>query len=199
MTSVSLDEARAAAILGWMADHLRRFPKEFEATKIVSLNRVGSRVNTRAIRLLTERYAAKRAEIVRKIKVTKASSAQPFFHIRGEGRPIHLGRWPQKSVKIFSLGRRRRLSGLRVNILKGSGFNLVPGGFGGVSSKNNQDLVFKRETEKRLPIKALYGPSIIGRLTKDENLEPLLELGRTSLTVELQRQAQFRLRKLGLL
>lgn len=47
--SLQLDDPRAAEILGWMADHLRRFPKEYEAAKIVTLNRIGTKLNKEAI------------------------------------------------------------------------------------------------------------------------------------------------------
>lgn len=193
MANVMLDDARAAQILGWMADHLRRFPKEYEAAKIVTLNRVGTKVKTAAIKILTSRYAAKRADIARKITASKASTARPFAAVRGQGRPLHLGLWPRKTVKLFSLRNRQKLQGVKVQILKGSGFKPVQGAFGAGA------LVFRRKGENRYPIEALYGPSMIGHLTHDENLEPLLELGRTALETELTRQAQFRLGRIGIL
>ena len=199
MTSLPLDDPRAARILGWMADHLRRFPEEYEKAKIVTLDRVGSKLNQEAIRTLAKRYTAKRADISRKIKVTKASSAKPFVMVRGEGRPIHMGLWPQKTVKLYSLKSGRALKGVRVRELKESGFEFVQGGFVGVSSKNRHTLVFKRKGKSRYPIEALHGPSMIGHLTHEENQEPLMTMAQSNLELELQRQAQFRLKRLGIL
>lgn len=119
--------------------------------------------------------------------------------IRGEGRPLHLGLWPQKVVKLYSLNSRQKLQGIRVQILKGSGMKLVQGGFRGGNPFNDQALVYRRKGKKRYPIEALRGPSMIGYFTHDENLEPLMEMGRTSLETELIRQAQFRLGRVGIL
>jgi hypothetical protein len=202
MTTLPLDDPRAAQILGWMADHLRRFPKEYEAAKIVALNRVGASLNKRALKILTDRYAAKRADIARKVTVTKANSGAPFVMIRGEGRPLHLASWPRKTFKLYAINSRRLIKGLRVNILKGSGYKFLEGGFGGFSKRHKKKKVFllyRREGQSRMPIKVLYGPSMIGHLTHPENQEPLMELARNNLETELRRQAQFRLGRLGIL
>ncbi len=198
MASVNLDDPRAAAILGWMADHLRRFPNEFEAAKIVTLNRIGVTLNKEAIRILTSRYAAKRADIARKIAVTKASSGNPFVLIRGEGRPIHLGLWPGRKRAVRKDGRTYWGWGAKI-LNSGGGRKIVKGGFGQISGLNQEFVILKRRGRQRTPTHGLYGPSMIGHLTKDERLEPLIIMGRNSLETELIRQAQFRLGRLGVL
>lgn len=192
---VPLDDARASLLLGQLADRLRAFPGELQKSQIASLNRVGATLNKEALKVLTARYTAKRADIQRKMRLDKASGGRLMVSLRGEGRPIHLGLWPN-SQAVVRKGK-HKYRGARVKILKASGRKLVKGGFGGVSSKNQHSLIFKREGKARYPVKGLYGPSMIGWLTRSEHQEPLMTLARTRLELELRRDAAYRLSKLG--
>ena len=196
--SVPLDDVRAARLLGRMARYLALFPREFEANKVSALNRTGTGVRTEAVKMLTQRYAAKQGDVKRKFTLTKASGGRPYVIVRGEGRPLHLGLWPQRPARVYSTSR-RRLKGVKVKILKGSGFTLVKGGFGGMSSKNNAYLVYEREGRQRLPVRVLYGPSMIGHLTRPGNVEFLQQYAEARLTREIRQGAEFRLRILSAL
>jgi hypothetical protein len=200
MVAVPLDSPRAAALLGRLAEALYKYPGELEKVMVMALNKVGANMRAEAVRMLAERYTAKVSDIRRKLGVTKASRKSPVVLLRGEGRPIHLGRWPGGPAVLNKTGRYLGV-GAEVEILKGSGRRFVKGGFRGMSSKNWHLLVFKREGKPRYPVKALYGPSMIGYLSNPRHRAgDLLEnMARTRLELELQRAAQYRLKELGAL
>ena len=195
MVTVPLDDPRAAALLGRLARELRRFPGEFEKARVRVLNRTGAHMRTQATRILAERYAAKVGELRRKFSVTRASSGAPFVLLRGEGQPLHLGLWPGGTAVVRQEG--RRYLGARVQILKGGGRKLVQGGFRAVSGRNQAGLIFKRKGQARYPLKTLYGPSLIGYLTNPRQSDLVENMARNYLELEIQREAQYRLSKLG--
>jgi len=196
MVTVPLDDARAAALLGRLARELRRFPGELAKIHVNALNSVGRKVRNKAISELTKRYAAKPDDIKSKVALFRASPGKPLFMVRGVGRPIHLYKWPKQMLMLDGQdGRMHR--GVNTQILKGGGYKVVKGGFVARSSRNKERMIFSRKGGKRYPIKGLYGPSMIGYFTNDENLEMLTALARNSLEPALQRTAIRRLNKLA--
>lgn len=204
MVYVPLDSAAAVSLLGRFGQALDRFPGELEKTLIGALNRTGTAVRTGAVKILADRYTAQRADIMRKIRVEKASGRQLGVMILGRGRPIHLGRWNSQTKTVNDSsgvlgGGKRKYRFATVQILQGGMRKVVKDGFLGVSSKNRHTLLFKRMGAGRYPIKGLYGPSMIGHLTESERLDELQLLAKMRLEKALKREAESRLQKLGML
>jgi hypothetical protein len=78
-------------------------------------------------------------------------------------------------------------------VLRENAPKLIQGGFLG------KGLIFKRVGEERLPIRALYGPTLVGYFANEENLEPIKEGIAANMDEAMEKAATKELKKLGMI
>jgi hypothetical protein len=126
-----------------------------------ALNKVGAKARTEVVRGITSEFNIKREDVAKRMRLTKAGRKlqewivvlDPFASKR-RGRSLNLIRFLEKKVTLAE-GRRRKKSGtedqLRFQVKRVGGKKIIAGAFIG----NKGRTVFIRETNDRLPIKAL--------------------------------------------
>jgi hypothetical protein len=126
-----------------------------------ALNKVAKKASTEMVRGITQEFNIKRADVSKRIRIIRAgrkldqwaAAIDPFKSSR-RGRSLNLIRFLEKKVSLAE-GKRRKKTGnqnqLRFQIKKVGGKKIITGAFIG----NKGRTVFIRETDDRLPIKAL--------------------------------------------
>lgn len=132
-------------------------------TKVIpaALNKVAAKAKTEMTRAITSEFNIRADEVRARLRVIKAKRMvkdwfavlDPFASTR-RGRSLNLIRFLEKKVTLAE-GRRRKKAGtedqLRFQVKRVGGKKIIAGAFIG----NNGRTVFIRETDARLPIKAL--------------------------------------------
>ncbi|MDR1110591.1 MAG: phage tail protein, partial [Deltaproteobacteria bacterium] len=193
---VRLDEPRAALLLGRLAHLLDAFPGELAKAVTASINAVAGRTRNRAIKILAARYAAEPGSFRDKIGVARARGDGGAATVYGHGRGISLSKWPNRPVPVVKDSGRVYM-GVAVQVLRAGGHKTVKGGFL-ARGRNGGSLIYRRKGGPRLPVEALYGPSIVGWFKDPENLKELSDFAGEQLGPVVRAVAMRRLRKLGL-
>jgi hypothetical protein len=192
--------------LGRLAHLLDAFPGQLNKTLVVTLNAVGTKTKSRAVKTLAARYAIKPVEFRHKILMDKAHANDMRVRVRGAGRPILLNKFDHKTVKVDT-DRGPRV-GVKARVLKSSGLTMLTGGASGAFigvAKNNEtgeklshSVMYERLGKRHNPLTALYGPSLIKWFENPENIGPLEEFAAGQIQNTLTAIATHHLKKLGL-
>lgn len=129
----------------------KNVPKAFSA----ALNRTAAGVKTEAARMVRQRYYVKHGDVLKTIKVSKASASKLELLLVSRGPSIPLIRFrttpgspPTRQPKV-----------LKAAVKKNGSKKPIPGAF--VAKMGSGHIgVFRRAGKKRLPVDELYGPAI---------------------------------------
>lgn len=130
-----------------------------------SLNRTVTNVTSNISKETRVKYHVKTADIKETIQVTKASKSSLAAEVRSKGKPIPLDHFKVSPKTVNP----KRKSQLKIAVKK-NGVKQVLGAF--VANLSGVK-VFKRESDKRLPIARLFGPSIPQMIGNDDSVEKI--------------------------
>lgn len=125
--------------------------KKAERAKVIALNRAGRSALSQTVRFIREKYNIKASDLKDQIKIIPANKTKDVFVIKASHKAIGL-------IKFGSA--RQTKKGVAVSVSKGNR-KTINSAFITEVGKGYHRGVFKRETKKRLPIKELYGPSVM--------------------------------------
>jgi hypothetical protein len=186
--TILFSEEQALKAMGDLAERLEAFPGSFKKAIKKGLRFTGKDVKKLAVNRLAERYRAKKGDIGRKIEVQAINSGYGV-RIWGVGRNLLISAFtatPKMVKDKYGITHK----GAKVAVLKATKPKLLKGAFFG------KDMVFTRQTSRAYPIKAVYGPSIVGFFSDKKELEDLTEKGFENLLKNMRRGADRELRRL---
>lgn len=155
-----------------------------------AVNRVSTTIIAAQSRAVVDRVNLKVSRVKEAVKLSvKATPAQPRIVIEVKRRAVGLiefeGRW--RGVKS---------PGASAVVLRGSGRHTFGGTFIATGRGGNRQ-IFERKGKARLPLKALYGPSVFSQFKREDIQEVGRKTWEQRLPIELQRELAFALKKLG--
>ncbi|MEO6687877.1 MAG: phage tail protein, partial [Dokdonella sp.] len=146
-----------------------------------AVNRVSTSIITAQSRAIVERLSLKVSRVKEAVRIAvKATPASPRVVLEIKRRPVGLieyaGRW--RGVKS---------PGATAIVLKGGTRSTLTGTFI-AAGKNGNRQIFERKGKGRLPIKALYGPSVFSQFKRDDIKAVGDKTWQERLPIELQRE-----------
>ncbi len=141
---------------------------------LVSSQRAAKAEFTRATRLV---YNVKVASFQANLNVTEKDEARLSYKVIGSN----------KGITVASFGARQTKRGLTFQTRKDGGKKLIKSGFF-PSSGNKSAVPFKRDGEKRLPISAVYGPSVADMINSQLVQRPALDKTKERLNAEIEKR-----------
>jgi len=154
---------------GIMADEFKKLNKIFNRVKLSAFNKAGRSAVSRVTRFVREGYEIKKKWIDERLHETKAKSLQdPRYKIEISNKALPLILFKPRQIGKLKKGVRRRKSrqaGVKVKIKKNQP-QLIAGAF--IAEMKYGENVFKRETEERGSVFALYSAPQVGQLFSSE-------------------------------
>jgi hypothetical protein len=174
---IRLDDREALRLLGRLAEKLRRHGK-FEEAISMGLNEAISTCTTEAIKAIREEFAVSRTEVRNTLRVWKASRQKLRAELVGRGR---------MSVELIHYDAAKTRKGVSVKVLKSSKRSIIPaGGEMGILETQKRKRprtwiakghVLAMTGKEKNPIRMLWGPSFLSRLSNDDIRARVLQTG----------------------
>ena len=133
---------------------LQAIPGGVERAAVPALNRANQSARAEGLRKLTETYTAKRADIVKTLRMTKATRTSLVSGFSSKS--------PRMPLTAFSVSPRKptvRGEKVRVSVRRDSGSKTISRGFLNKGTSSGRLQVLQREGLSRYPIQTLFGPS----------------------------------------
>ncbi|MEK8196259.1 phage tail protein [Lysinibacillus sp. FSL M8-0134] len=156
-----------AAALRDVEQRLGQFANRAPNAIANSLNRASTNTASNITKETRSKYHLKPADIKATLKITKASKSVLSAEVRSSGEAVPLDRFKVSPKTVNP----KRKSQLKIAVKK-NGMKQVLGAF--VANLHGIKL-FKRETNKRLPIARLFGPSIPQMIGNEETVRKINE------------------------
>ncbi|MDL2226552.1 hypothetical protein LJB86_02715 [Deltaproteobacteria bacterium OttesenSCG-928-M10] len=196
--TVRVDEPGAFEFLVGVNRQLRQFPKAFRSGLVKGLNKTAVSTRAEAYRILNKRYFMKKEMKDRALQIEKASFQRLQTNVWGGYRPMTLGWWNAGMKSLKKRDRRGLLhDAVVVKILRSSGPKIVQRGFWRTLKKN--PLVLGRGANTASGVEALYGPHPVAWLDKTDTTAYLEDKAHDILVKNFNHEAEYRLKKLGVL
>lgn len=136
-------------------------PRQIPIVAALAINRAAEAARTQAGRSVRETYNVKHKDVISTIKIKKASPNDLHADIRSRGSVLELMKFKVNPTRPQP----KRKAPITVSVKKGSSKSIKEGFVAQMS--NGHINVFTRVSNKRLPIKGHYGPSIPQMLGND--------------------------------
>lgn len=178
--------------LDGLKDIQERLPSEKDARTAAmhAINRATAAGKVAATREVVKLYTVKRAKINERVTTSRASVGNLEASVSWRGRPIGLADFqvnpskPQPTLRPV----------LSANVLKSTGLKPVPGAF--LANVRSGLRAFERSGSSRLPIEALYGPSVPEMLGNESVVEAIETRANEVLEARLEHEITRMLDKL---
>lgn len=133
-----------------------------------TLNHEGDKTKTQVRRSIAKQMGLSYSAVSRAVRATPSNRSNLTYVLSGTGRPLNLISFNarQNASGVSAAPWNRRLTFRNSSLPAGSFIAPVNGG----------RAVFIRESKKRYPIKALYGPGVANEMVRDESLQHLHDL-----------------------
>ncbi|UIJ36890.1 phage tail protein [Desulfobaculum bizertense] len=138
---------------------LEGIPQGINRISSTTANKVARGSLTEASRLIRQEIELKSRDVKKEFIIRKATWSNPVAVLTASGRrAAALDHYPARPK---SAAQKRPPKGISVKIKKRQPYKIVHGAFWG-TARNGRRMLFKRvQKDKRLPIKRLYGPSMM--------------------------------------
>lgn len=197
MAEIFVDTKRLKSLSVELANFAKSAPKE---VLVPALNHTVAKVNTAVKRGVAGQYVIPQKDIVKEMRVTKASNTKPAASVIVQGRPKGLMHFKLKPSKMQSqagkkLKARKNLS---VMIKKGGGYKTIgikPAAFVAVASGATN--VFHRKGKKSLPIERLVTLSVPQMASAKAVIQPVQEMAQEHLQARINHELHRKLKVKG--
>ena len=139
-----------------------------------AINRAAQKARTETKREVANKYFISQGDVLKTIRLTKASTANLSAQLTSKGGPIALSKFkvsPERGVKRTKRG--YSPSVYKAGVEKSGGMKPLSGSpkafIAGFSSGHSG--VMTRISARRLPLKQLYGPAVPSMIKNDEVIE----------------------------
>lgn len=123
-----------------------------------TVNKVAKSTRTEAGRLIRQEISLKARDVTKAFTIHRGTPAHPVAVLSASAKKgVGLDYYP---VRPGASSRKRPAKGITVKIKKREPYKRVQGAFWG-TAKNGRRMLFKRKGAKRLPVRRLYGPSMM--------------------------------------
>lgn len=177
-----------------VAVELSEIPKVAPKAMASALNRTIATVKTDMKREAVAAYEIKGADVMKTLRVRKASPSNLRAEASSIGQPVALIHF---KVKPRNPPTKQTKKQLQVKIKKSAGFQTIkmkPSAF--VQSVKGANNVFARTGKNRLPIKRLYSLSIPQMISNDGVIQKITEKANETLEKRVQHEIEYRLNKI---
>jgi len=141
-----------------------------------AINRAAQKAKTETKREVANKYFISQGDVLKTIRLTKASSAKLSAELISKGGPIALSKFkvsPKRGVKRTKRGYSPNV--YRAGVEKSGGMKPLSGSpkafIAGFSSGHSG--VMTRISTRRLPLKQLYGPAVPSMIKNEEVIEKI--------------------------
>ena len=156
-----------------------------------AVGRVATSIITAQSRAVVQRLNLKVSRVKEAVRIaSKPTPEQPRVIVEVKRRAVGL-------IEFGGQWRGPKSAGATVLVLKGGGRKTLDGAFIATGRGGNRQ-IFERKKKARLPIKALYGPSVFSQFRREDIQEVGRKTWETRLPIELQREIAFALKQAGL-
>lgn len=200
--------------LGDLLAKLGHIPRGLARATSMAGNKTLVTIRANMVRMIRERYAIKAGDVRKELAISRLTPSRLVGSIRGESSP---------GVPLFRFTTTRRLPstrrtraggytpavGISVLVRKDRGKRVVRGAFTAVMSSGHRGAFVRgsrykagRETKSKLgarEIVELYGPTPVKLLGAAENIKKIETQAQDTMDKNLKREAEFYLRRAGLL
>lgn len=156
MITAEIDEKLLNEVRKRLGDFQKKTPQAISS----ALNRAVSNVATNVGREIRQEYTIKSGDVEATLEKTRANKSNLSAIVRSKGELVPLDRFKVSPKTVQP----RRKKPIKVGVKKG-GLKTTLDAF---VSDINGIKVFKRTTQKRLPIRRLFGPSVPQMLGNEE-------------------------------
>lgn len=170
---------------------LNKLPKQIPQATASALNRTLDFTATRIKKEVTAEYSIKSKDVNKTLEKKRASKSNLYAYVQSKGHTLSLARFPHSPRKYS-----KRLKAVKVKVKKTGGYKLVntqPKAF--VQTMNNATNIWKREGQRRLPVKMLRTLSIPQMISNEETLGRIQEAAAKKLQERISHEIQWRLDK----
>lgn len=133
---------------------LKDLPKEADKIKYRAVQRAALAGKSEAVKQGKNKYNLKSAEITKTFRLIKPTKDNPVAELTSTGKRVRLIKF-----KVNPKGVPKKRKMVKVSVLKAQGMKTLKNAFI-AKMPNGTTGIFERESEKRMPIKQLYGPSV---------------------------------------
>jgi len=155
-------------------------PKKLAKQTAIAANRTAKAHTKEISRSVRDEVSMKNKVVLRAVKVTKKASG-----VESQGAEITVQKKKRESLKEF--GARQTKKGVSYRISKKGKRGFVPGAFIASSIGGH---AFKRKTKARLPIKKLFGVSVIAVFNKQKLIRKSREQVKARMEYEMNRRVR---------
>lgn len=155
-----------------------------------ALNKAAGNMRTEASKTVRQRRNLKAAVIKQAMRIYRATRTALSAELVATGRPIPLRDYGAKQGRAGVTVRIEPRKGRRPLVRHKGNKAFAVGKFG--------DHIYARETERRLPIKKLFGPSIPTALTSQAIKDAIMKVGAVAFRRRLGEELRHETRRAGL-
>lgn len=162
-----------------------------------AVNRVSTTIIAAQSRAVVSRLNLKVSRVKEAVRLRqRATPDQPRIVIEVQRRPIGL-------IEFGGTWRGPNSEGASALVIRGEGRHTYAGTFIAIGRGGNRQIFSRKlvggKRAGRLPLKALYGPSVYSQFKRDDIQQVGIDTWQVRLPIELDRETQFALRQAGLI